>query len=124
MHERVIHFRRAQQSLSRNAPPIETDAAQVRALDNGCPNTKLRGANGGDISARPGTDDEDIERAIGHRSELAGRRASGATGERQAKPRLPSGRIVTSHVAARTQVIVKELIVAVHIRLNGLREFL
>src|SRR5689334_19335780 len=31
----VVDLRRSQQGLGRNAPPVETDAAQILALDNG-----------------------------------------------------------------------------------------
>ena len=61
----VLHvmedLRRAQQRLGRDAAPIEADASQIIALDDRRLEAKLRRTNGGDIAARTGADDYDIE---------------------------------------------------------------
>ena len=56
----VIDLRRAQQRLGGDAAPVEADAAQMLALHHGCLEAKLGRANGGDITARPAADDEDV----------------------------------------------------------------
>ena len=56
----VIDLRRAQQRLGGDAAPVETNAAQMLALHHGGLEAKLRRANGGDITARPAADDEDV----------------------------------------------------------------
>ena len=56
----VIDLRRAQQRLGGDAAPVETNAAQMLALNHGCLEAKLGRANGGDITARPAADDEDV----------------------------------------------------------------
>ncbi len=43
---------RAQQRLGRDAAPVETDAAEVRVLDDGGAQAELRGADSGDVAAR------------------------------------------------------------------------
>ena len=52
---------RAQQRLGRNAAPVEADAAEIIALDDGRLEAELRGADGGDIAAGAGADDQDVE---------------------------------------------------------------
>lgn len=56
----MVNFCRAQQRLRGNAAPVQTDAAQMRALDDGSLEAELRCANGGDIPAGPRSDDDDI----------------------------------------------------------------
>jgi hypothetical protein len=60
------NLRRTQQRLGRDAAPIEANAAQIFALDDGRRKAKLRGADGGDVSAGAGTDDDDVEICISH----------------------------------------------------------
>src|SRR3954451_983130 len=73
-----------EQRLRRNAPPVETGAAENgRALDHRCLQAELCGTDGRDVSARPGSDHYDIVFA-GHlysRSEGRGPRP-GARGPR------------------------------------------
>jgi hypothetical protein len=56
----VVDFGRAQQRLGRDAAPVEADAAEMLALDNGGLHAELGGADGGDIAARSATDDDDV----------------------------------------------------------------
>src|SRR5690348_813788 len=75
MLHRMEDFSRAQQRLGRNAAPIETDAAEIVALDDSRLKSELGGANGGNIAAGAGANDEDVERSIRHaglRSWVAG----------------------------------------------------
>ncbi len=51
---------RAQQRLGRDAAPVETDAAEVRLLDDGRAHAELRRANGRHVAARPAADDDDV----------------------------------------------------------------
>jgi hypothetical protein len=57
---------RAQQRLGRNAAPVETDAAQVVALDDRRLEAELGGADGGDVAAGAGADDDHIEALVSH----------------------------------------------------------
>ena len=51
-----------EQRLGRNAAPVEAGAAERRlALDDGGLQAELRGANGGDVPAGAGADDDDVE---------------------------------------------------------------
>jgi hypothetical protein len=59
-------FRRTQQGLGRDATPVETNAAEVIALYNRRLKTKLRRANGRDVAAGAGTDDQDIKIRVSH----------------------------------------------------------
>ena len=59
-------LRRAQQRLGRNAAPVQADAAQIVALDDGGLESELRRADGADITARAGADDDDVEVRVGH----------------------------------------------------------
>ena len=61
----VIDLRRAQQRLGRNAAPVEADAAEIGALDDRGLEAELRGADRGDVAARAGADDDDVE-GFGH----------------------------------------------------------
>jgi hypothetical protein len=61
----VIDFRRAQQRLGRDAPPVEADAAEIGALDDRRLEAELRRADRGDIASRAGADDDDVE-GFGH----------------------------------------------------------
>jgi hypothetical protein len=70
----IQDFRRAQQRFRRDAAPVQTDAAQMLALDNRGLQAQLRRADRGHIPARPGTDDDDIKAVFRHG---ALRRASG-----------------------------------------------
>ena len=66
----VINFRRTQQRLGRDAAPVEADAAEIVALDDRRLEAELRRADGGDVAAGPGTDDEDVERGVGHHTTI------------------------------------------------------
>jgi hypothetical protein len=57
----VKNLRRAQQRLGRDAPPVEANAAEIIALDDRGLEAELRGADGGNVAARPGADDDDVE---------------------------------------------------------------
>ena len=58
--EELKNFRRAQQGLGGNAAPVEADAAEMLALDDGRLEAKLRRADRRDIAAGPAADDENI----------------------------------------------------------------
>ena len=62
----VQHFCRPQQRLGRDAPPVEADAAEVLALDNGRLEPELRCTDGGDIAAGAGAEDDEV---VGFRQE-------------------------------------------------------
>ena len=63
----VPNLGRAQQRLGRDAAPVEADAAEMLALDDGGLHAELRGADGRDIAARPAADDDDVEfLLVGH----------------------------------------------------------
>jgi len=57
----VVELGGAQQRLGRNAAPVETDAAEVLALDQSDLAAELGGADRRDVAARPAADDDDIE---------------------------------------------------------------
>ena len=57
----------AQQRLGRDAAPVEADAAQVLALDDGGLHAELGGADRRDIAARAATDDDEVELLVSHR---------------------------------------------------------
>src|SRR5262249_23958004 len=57
---------RAQQRLGRDAAPVETDTAKIRALDDLSLETELRGPDRGDVAAGAGTDDDDVEIRVSH----------------------------------------------------------
>ncbi len=67
----VEDFRGTQERLGRDTAPIEADAAQRLALDNRGLQPKLAGPDRGDIAARPGTDDDEVE-ITGHCVSLVG----------------------------------------------------
>ncbi len=50
----------AQQRLGRDAAPVEADAAEMLALDDGGLEAELGGADGGDVAARPAADDDHV----------------------------------------------------------------
>ena len=62
----VKDLRRAQQRLGRDAAPVQADAAQIFALDDGGLEAELRRADGADIAARPRADDDDVEIGLCH----------------------------------------------------------
>ncbi len=62
----VEHLGRAQQRLGRDAAPVQADAAQMLALDDGDVQAQLRAADRGDIAARPGTDYDHVKDLGGH----------------------------------------------------------
>ena len=62
----MIHLRRAQQRLGRNASPIVADAAEIGLLDHGGLEPELRRADRGDVAAGTGADDDDVEGSVGH----------------------------------------------------------
>src|SRR5512132_4544399 len=57
---------RAQQRLGGNATPVEADAAEIIALDDRGGKTELRRADGGDVAAGTGADDDDVEGGLSH----------------------------------------------------------
>ncbi len=59
-------FRRAQQRLGRDATPVQANAAQVIALDDRSLEAKLRRADGGDVTAGTGADDQYVEGSVSH----------------------------------------------------------
>src|ERR1039458_2704373 len=61
-------LRRAQQRLGRDAAPIEADAPQIFALDDRSLEAKLRRTNRGNVAARTGADDYDVEARLSHLS--------------------------------------------------------
>src|SRR5262249_45399114 len=67
-----------QQRLGRNAAPVEADAAEIGFFDNSCLETKLGRTDRGDVAARSGTDDDDVEGCVGH-AYSGLRRSSGKT---------------------------------------------
>ena len=52
---------RFEQGLGRDTAPVEADAAEVFALNNGGLESELGGANCSHIAARTGTDNDKIE---------------------------------------------------------------
>jgi hypothetical protein len=81
----VENFRRPQQRLGRNAAPVEADAAEIFALNNGGLESELRRADRGDITARARTDDDDVETLC--RLEAQTRIANGFCSSRWSVPR-------------------------------------
>jgi hypothetical protein len=67
----VEDFGRAQQRLGRDAAPVEADAAEIVALDDCRLEAELSGADGGDIAARTGADDHNVETCLSHLSSPA-----------------------------------------------------
>src|SRR5690606_29962087 len=57
-------LRRAQQGLGRYAAPVEADTAEMLALDDSGLHAQLRRADGCDIAAWAGADDDKIEAVI------------------------------------------------------------
>ena len=62
----VIDLGRAQQRLGRDAAPVQADAAEMIALDDGGLEAELRRADRGDIAAGTGADDEKVEGSVSH----------------------------------------------------------
>src|SRR3989304_365258 len=62
----VIDFGRAQQCLGRDAAPVEADAAELIALDDGGLEAELRRPDRGHVSARPGADHQDVKTGFRH----------------------------------------------------------
>ena len=60
---RVIELGGAEQRLGRDAAPVETDAAEMLALDDRGLEAELGGADRGDIAAGPRADHGEIEAA-------------------------------------------------------------
>ena len=56
----VSQFGIAQQRLGRNAPDVEADPAPVLGFDDGRVEAQLRAADGRDVSAGAGTEDDDV----------------------------------------------------------------
>src|SRR5262249_61340734 len=115
------------QGLGWNAPPIEADPAEIGALDNGGLEAKLGGANGRDVAARSGADDDEIEVGFCHEGIFSSVRGRA----RHARPR-PSGWSLLfqakiaefratppSDVAARPQILVEQNVVAIDPGLRG-----
>ncbi len=66
VRHQVEHVGRAQQRLGRDAAPVGADAADEVALDHRDLEAELRGADGGDVAAGAGADDDDVEGSVGH----------------------------------------------------------
>ena len=62
----VENLGRAQQRLGRDAAPVEANAAEIIALDDGRLEAELRRADGGHVAAGAGADDQNVEIAVGH----------------------------------------------------------
>ena len=76
--QHVENFRRAQQRLGRDAAPVQANAAEIIAFDDRGLESELGGADGGDIAARSGADDDDVEIGLSH-SNLARRPGTNVT---------------------------------------------
>src|SRR5690606_21984496 len=61
MAEGLEHLAGLQQRLGRDAPPVQADAAEGVALDDGGLHAELRGADRRDVAARAGADHDDVE---------------------------------------------------------------
>ena len=61
MAKGFIEIARLEQGLGRDTAPVETDPAQRLTLDNGHLHAQLAGANGRDIAAGTGADNDKIE---------------------------------------------------------------
>ena len=61
MGKALVFLAGLQQGLGRDTAPVQADAAQVLTLDDGDLLPQLAGADGGDIAARAGTDDDKVE---------------------------------------------------------------
>ena len=59
--EVVVDLGRAQQRLGRDAAPVQADAAQMLALDDGRLQAELGRADRRHIAARTAADDDDVE---------------------------------------------------------------
>src|SRR5262249_18690604 len=55
-----------QQRLGRDAAPVQADAAEIRLLDDCGLEAELCRTDRGDIAARTGADDDDVEGCVGH----------------------------------------------------------
>ena len=62
----VENLGRAQQRLGRDAAPVQADAAEIIALDDGRLEAELGRADGGDVAAGAGADDQNVEIGVGH----------------------------------------------------------
>src|SRR3954447_9852855 len=60
MLEIVKNLGRTQQRLGRDAPPVEANPAEQLALDNRSLEAQLRRADGRDIAARSGAEDDQV----------------------------------------------------------------
>src|SRR5690349_18220331 len=60
------NLRRAQERLGRNAAPVEANATEIFALDNRGLESELCRSNGGDVTAGPRPDDEDVVCVVSH----------------------------------------------------------
>ncbi len=67
MMHHVEHFARAQQGLGRDAAPVQADAAEMLALDQGDLHLELGRADGSHIAARSAADNDQIELMLCHR---------------------------------------------------------
>ena len=66
MAEPVEFLRRVDQRLGRDAADIEAGAAGLRLLDDDGIDAELAGANGADIAAGAGADDEELADDLFH----------------------------------------------------------
>src|SRR6185295_11871784 len=109
------------------------DATQIFALDDRGLEAELGGANGGDIAAWARTDNDNIEAGICHYGDLL----TGGAGKTTTGPGLVAGACcfkanrkaaratkggqpkAASDVAARAQVLVQKVVIAIDIGLGG-----
>src|SRR5262249_36943128 len=66
----MVNLRAAQQCLSRDATPIETDAAQLIALDQCCLHAELCRADRRHVAARAAAENDQVEGSLRHRAIL------------------------------------------------------
>src|SRR5262249_42255841 len=59
-------FGRAQQGFGGNAAPVQANAAEIIALDDGSRKPEMRRADLGYVAAEPRADDDDVERILSH----------------------------------------------------------
>src|SRR6202035_1677337 len=64
------------QRLGRNAAPVQANAAEVGFFHDRGLEAELCGANGGDVAAGTGADDDDVEGCVGHFQSLSNPRCN------------------------------------------------
>src|SRR5205085_11138939 len=66
--EVIEYLGRTQQCFRRNAPPIQTNAAEIFTLDDCCLETELSRPDGGNIAPRTRADDDHVKARFSHSS--------------------------------------------------------